>query len=78
MEKTNILADYIEFKRLRALCINKSKLCYKSYITNSESQPSKNIKAFCGFVKRKKSNSDIPNNMHYKNLKSDNGQDICN
>ena len=44
------LYDYIEFKRLRALCIRTSRQLYKEFIIETESKIKRNSKAFWAYI----------------------------
>ena len=54
---------FIEFKRLRAICIRMSRIKYRDYIKSVESSLRINIKSFWSFVKSLKSDSNIPSEM---------------
>lgn len=77
-KNSNLNSDHIEFKRLRAHCIRKSRVDYDLYICNTENYLKTNVKAFWSFIKNKKSNCDLPATMHHGRSSSSEGHTICN
>lgn len=74
----NISEDYVEFKRLRALCIRLSKSERQNYITNVENSSSKNIKYFWNYVNKLTSNNVIPEEMFLHDVKAKSKEEVCN
>ena len=58
-------ADYIEFKKLRAMCIRLSRVKYKNYIAAIASNIKKNIRSFWSYVKSCKRELNIPCNTFW-------------
>lgn len=76
--KFNVYNDYIEFKRLRALCIRQSKIDREQYISKVECKSSKNAKYFWNYVNKLSKSNSIPNEMFLNNFKSNNAKSTCN
>lgn len=74
----NVFSDFIEFKKLRAMCIRQSKLDRESYITKVEDKSAKNIKYFWNYISNLSKSNNIPNEMFLHNEKSHNTKDTCN
>ena len=72
-KSTSLLYDYIEFKRLRALCIRTSRLLYKEFIIETESKIKRNSKAFWAYINTIKKEYGLPDNMYLNNSTSCNG-----
>ena len=69
-------ADYIEFKRLRAICVRLRRLCYSVYLENVESSIKYNLKSFWSFVKTKRRKLDIPSSVYLGNTETEEGDEI--
>lgn len=59
----NLQSDYIEFKRLRAVCIRLSRTCYRNYIAKVEASSVNDCKSFWSYVKTLKSSNNLPASM---------------
>ena len=75
-KSTRNLSDYIDFKRLRALCIRTSKLCYKEYIANIELSLTRNIKQFWAHVNRCRKASGVPLNVTWEDRVVSSDQEV--
>ena len=62
----DILDDFIEFKRMRALCIRQSCFDRANYMEKVEFSSTKNIKKFWNYVNNLSKDSGIPEEMFLK------------
>ena len=73
----DILDDFIEFKRMRALCIRQSCIDRANYMEKVEFSSTKNIKKFWNYVNNLSKDSGIPEEMFFEDLSSKNGKQTC-
>ena len=75
---SKLMSDYIEFKRLRSVCIRKSRECYNSYISSVENSLFRNIKYFWSFIKKSSQSEGIPSSISWEDRLATSGKDISN
>ena len=74
-KETNALADYIEFKRLRATCIKQSRSCYRTYLEHIEGSMQSNMKYFWSYIKKCKKLYSLPSHVSYTDRLSSNDKE---
>ena len=77
-KQTENLSDYIEFERLRAVCIRLSRFKYKTYICKVESGAKRNIRHFWTHVKNLEKVSSIPCNTFLNGNHASTDQETTN
>lgn len=75
---TRDLELYIEFKRLRAICLRTSILCKENFIKSVETHISKDPKLFWNYYNSLLKPDIIPTNMIYKDKKSNSNNESSN
>lgn len=75
---TNQLADYIEFKKIRALCIRQSRSCYRLYLEHIQSSLYSNLKYFWSYLNKCKKSLSYPKQISYKDRLSADDQEASN
>ena len=56
-------SDYIEFKRLIAVCVRKRRVCYAKYLHKVQSSITFNLKSFWSYVNSKRKKLDTPGSV---------------
>lgn len=74
-KESQLLSDYLVFKRLRAECINLSRSCYKLYLEHIQTSLSSNLKYFWSFIKKCKKSYTLPSHVSYNDKLSINDQE---
>lgn len=74
----NIIDDYIEFKKLRAMCIRMSRRDRQKYISEVENNSSRNIKHFWSYVNNLSKSNHFPDEMFLYDSKETTTKGICN
>ena len=69
-------SDYIEFKRLRDVCIRKRRFCYAEYFDKVQSSIKVNLKYFWSHVNSKRKMLDIPGSVFLNDVEVEEGHDI--
>ena len=69
---------YIDFKRLRALCIRQSRLKYQGYIDSVQNSVKRNIRSFWSFVNNNKKETGIPSNTFWNSTRAHNDSETTN
>ena len=69
-----MLNDYIEFKRLKALCIKHSRSCYRLCIEHTESSLHSNLKYFWSYIKTSAKSISISSQVSYEDRVSANDE----
>ena len=72
------MQDYILFKKLRALCIRQSRIDRSIYIDEVELNTTKNNKYFWNYVNNLSKSNAIPDEMFFRDVKSNNTKSSCN
>lgn len=73
-----IYSDYIEFKKLRSMCIRQSKIDRQQYILRVEERSTKNIKYFWNYINNLTCSKGVPEEMFLRGSKSMGGRETCN
>ena len=74
---SNNLSTYIEFKRIRALCISLSRQAHKEYLLHIQTLARSNLKEFWKHVNSKRKDPTIPNNMNLNDIAASDPGDIA-
>lgn len=77
-KQSNLFKDYLDFKRVRALCLRLSRRLYCEYIDQVESKVRCNTKAFWSFVHKFNSSNSLPDYMYLRDRSADRKRSICN
>ena len=72
------LEDFVEFKRLRAICIRKRKECYAIYSEKIQSTLKFNMKSFGSSINSKRKFRKIPNPISLGGVEAYVGNDVAN
>ena len=72
------VADYNTFSKLRIKQKQIMVTCYSQYIDRAEDKIRLNSKYFWSFIKSKKSNAELPDNMYYEDKRVNDGCGIAN
>lgn len=71
-------SDYIEFKRLRAICLKLSKRDRQKYIQEIEEEAKINVKSFWNYVGGLTKGNDFPGEMFFGDKVASSSKGICN
>ena len=69
---------FIEFKRIRAMCIRLSRSKYQDYMRSVESAVKRNIHSFWSYIKNNKKESGIPSNTFWNSTSANNDHETTN
>ncbi len=75
---SNLMDDYIEFKKQRAICLRRSRLDQRKYFDSIQTKAPNNIKEFWRNVNKLSKKTLIPEFVHYKGFTFASRTDTCN
>lgn len=75
---SDLQEDYIEFKKLRAICLRQSRIDQRKYLEKIEKRTSQNTKEFWKYINRLSRCNGIPEFVNFKGYTSASIVDSCN